>query len=993
MERYEYSSEMRDLLENSPVPFAIYQFVDRRVVTLILTEGFCRMFGYDDPAKAYYDMDHNMYKETHPDDAARIADAAFEFATKGGRYDVIYRSKTGEGADYRIIHALGEHFNTDTGEQLAQVWYMDEGIYTPEGAKEKGLSQSLSRTLHEASFIRASYYDYLTGLPSMTYFFELAESGCQAISDRGGKPTLLFLDLSGMKYFNQKHGFAEGDVLLRSFSQLIVKYFSNENCCRLGQDHFAVYTDETYLEDTLHRMFQEWQSTGSNKTLPIRVGVYPDCPKDMDVSMACDRARLACDALKNTYVSGIHYYDDEMQEDVDKHQYIISNIDRAIEEGWIKVYYQPIVRAINGRVCDEEALSRWIDPVKGFLSPGDFIPILEESGLIYKLDLYIVDQVIEKIKKTEEAGLNVVPQSVNLSRSDFDACDLVGEISKRVNDAGIKPEMITIEVTESIVGSDFEFMKKQVGRFRKLGFQVWMDDFGSGYSSLDVLRDLEFDLIKFDMSFMRRLDEGDTGKIILTELMRMASALGMETVCEGVETKEHATFLREIGCSKLQGYYYSKPIPFEDILERYEKGIQIGYENPEESGYYESIGRINLYDLAVVASEGEDSFRHLFNTLPMAIMEIERKIERNSITEKALITRSNQSFRDFTERSFGYRLTEEYVDVASENEGDWTEFVRRIVKCGEDINRTILDERLPDRTIAHILLRKISRNHVNGHVAVAIAVMAVTDHSGDTSYANISRALAADYFNLFYVDLDTEEFIEYTSEIGEESMAVERHGKGFFKAARRDALNNLYIGDIDTFVSAFTKENVEKTLDEQGSFTLTYRLMQKEIPIYVNMNIMRMADDGNHIIIGVRNVDTQMKKEADRERLQREKVMYSRISALAGNYIAMYTVDPDTDHFIVCSATSDYEELGLAVDGEDFYGQSMKDMQHTIYREDLPRLEREFTKENVMAVISEKGVFETSYRLMIEDDPMEVRLRAVLVKETDGEKLIVGVNR
>ncbi|MBQ1881165.1 MAG: EAL domain-containing protein, partial [Lachnospiraceae bacterium] len=502
-----------------------------------------------------------------------------------------------------------------------------------------------------------------------------------------------------------------------------------------------------------------------------------------------------------------------------------------------------------------------------------------------------------------------------------------------------------------------------------------------------------FDLIKFDMSFMRRLDEGDTGKIILTELMRMASALGMETVCEGVETKEHATFLREIGCSKLQGYYYSKPIPFEDILERYEKGIQIGFENPEESGYYESIGRINLYDLSVVASEGEDSFRHLFNTLPMAIMEIERKIDRNSITEKALITRSNQSFRDFTERSFGYRLTEEYVDVASENEGDWTEFVRRIVKCGEDINRTILDERLPDRTIAHILLRKISRNHVNGHVAVAIAVMAVTDHSGDTSYANISRALAADYFNLFYVDLDTEEFIEYTSEIGEESMAVERHGKGFFKAARRDALNNLYIGDIDTFVSAFTKENVEKTLDEQGSFTLTYRLMQKEIPIYVNMNIMRMADDGNHIIIGVRNVDTQMKKEADRERLQREKVMYSRISALAGNYIAMYTVDPDTDHFIVCSATSDYEELGLAVDGEDFYGQSMKDMQHTIYREDLPRLEKEFTKENVMAVISEKGVFETSYRLMIEDDPMEVRLRAVLVKETDGEKLIVGVNR
>lgn len=133
------------------------------------------------------------------------------------------------------------------------------------------------------------------------------------------------------------------------------------------------------------------------------------------------------------------------------------------------------------------------------------------------------------------------------------------------NDAGIERGKVTIEITESIIGSDFTFMKEQITRFRELGFPVWMDDFGSGYSSLDVLQSLKFDLIKFDMGFLRKVDEGNNGKIILTELMKMAVALGLETVCEGVETEEQADFLQEIGCSRLQGYLFSKPKPFEQM--------------------------------------------------------------------------------------------------------------------------------------------------------------------------------------------------------------------------------------------------------------------------------------------------------------------------------------------------------------------------------------------------------------------------------------------
>ena len=374
------------------------------------------------------------------------------------------------------------------------------------------------------------------------------------------------------------------------------------------------------------------------------------------------------------------------------------------------------MRAVNGKVCEEEALARWIDPTEGFLSPAEFIPYLEMGGLIYKLDLYMLEQVLEKIRAQQEAGLTIVPQSINLSRSDFEVCDIVEEIRKRVDASGVRRDMITIEITESVIGSDFDFMKEQVGRFRELGFPVWMDDFGSGYSSLDVLQSIRFDLIKFDMSFMRKLDEGDSGKIILTELMKMATSLDVDTVCEGVETEAQVRFLQEIGCSKLQGYYYCKPIPLEEILERYRKGIQIGFEDPKASAYYETVGRISLYDLDMVAGGDEDSFRHAFSTLPMGIIEIRG--------DQARFVRSNPSYRDFMKQFFGIDMS----GTASEFFKYTAPFVFNAAKvCGGQVTRTFFDDRMPDGSVIHSFARRIGSNPVTGSVAVAVAVLSVSE--------------------------------------------------------------------------------------------------------------------------------------------------------------------------------------------------------------------------------------------------------------------------
>jgi len=565
------------------------------------------------------------------------------------------------------------------------------------------------------SILKGNYYDLLTGLPGMSYFFEQAQRHRDGRSGGDSTPAFLYLNLSGLKFYNQKHGFTAGDALLRDLARLLTDTFGEGACSRLGQDHFAAFTVENGLKEALDALFDTW--SGQRDRPAILVGVYLDRDGNTDISTACDMAKLACDGIHSTHTSSAAYYDAAMYLSAEKAQHIISHLDQAIAEGWIKVYYQPIVRGMNGRVCEEEALARWIDPERGFLSPADFIPVLEQSSLIYRLDLHVVDQVLEKLKRQQAAGLFLVPQSGNLSRSDLDTGDVVEEIRRRVDEAGFERRMISIEITESILGSDFEFMKAQVDRFRSLGFPVWMDDFGSGYSSLDVLQSMQVDLIKFDMRFMQQFSDDEKNRVILTELMKMAIGLGIDTLCEGVERREQVEFLQEIGCSRLQGYFFAKPMPLDAILERYEKGTQIGFENPEESAYFDTVGGINLYDLSVIAKEEEDLFRHYFSTVPMAVLELRG--------DRVRLARSNQAYRDFLDRALGFwqdtRDFHELYEMAGPS------FAQALKHCREGCERMLFDDTLPDGTAVHAFLRRVAQDSVTDTLAVVVAVLAVGD--------------------------------------------------------------------------------------------------------------------------------------------------------------------------------------------------------------------------------------------------------------------------
>ena len=571
--------------------------------------------------------------------------------------------------------------------------------------------------------------DELTGLPSVSRFYERADSTAARILEEGARPALLFFNLNGMKDFNRQYGLEEGDRLLCAAADIIARHFGKENCCRMGQDHFVAVTRSENLDARLKAVFKDFTSANSGRTLPVRVGVYEDRLKLVDASTACDHAKYTCDMLRGSFVSDYRRFDDSMLTGIESYRYVVNNLDRALEERWIKVFFQPIVRAASGRVCDEEALSRWVDPDRGLISPGDFIPILENARLIYRLDLYVLDQILLKLQEQQAEGLYLVPQSLNISRIDFESCDIVDEICRRIDAAGIPRDKLTVELTESAVGQDFEFMKAQVQRLQELGFKVWMDDFGSGYSSLDVLQDIHFDLIKLDMRFMHRFDEGPENRIIVTELVKMALALGVETVCEGVETREQAEFLREVGCTKLQGYYFCRPIPMEQILERYRKGVAIGFENPDEAEYFAAIGRINLYDLTAVSNDSSEKIANFFDTLPMAVVECDAEVFRT--------TRANNAYRSFALRNFHIADLTAPRRFDSLSGGPDSPFADAVQRCREEGMRLFFDGTLPNGSVVHSMARHVAQNPVTGITAVAVAILGISEPSGKASDTDI----------------------------------------------------------------------------------------------------------------------------------------------------------------------------------------------------------------------------------------------------------------
>ena len=295
----------------------------------------------------------------------------------------------------------------------------------------------------------------------------------------------------------------------------------------------------------------------------------------------------------------------------------VFHLEKAIENGEFEVYFQPIIHTISGSLCGFEALVRWHHPTLGFLNPMQFLPSLEETKQIYHLDIHIIEKVCQWYAALIAAQAPVVPVSVNLSRSDFESEDMFSVVETLTQKYGMPRSMLNIEVTESAFSERETLMASTVERFRSAGYQVWMDDFGSGYSSLNTLKDHTLDELKIDMGFLS--DMGLRSKRIIRSIISMAKDISMVTVVEGVETQEQVDFLKAIGCDRMQGYYFSRPLPYQDLLKVLEeKGIP--FETEEDRQYYHEINRINLLSPSpfTILETGKEKRRE---GIPLAILE------------------------------------------------------------------------------------------------------------------------------------------------------------------------------------------------------------------------------------------------------------------------------------------------------------------------------------------------------------------------------------
>ncbi len=418
-----------------------------------------------------------------------------------------------------------------------------------------------------------SVIDELTGVPNLTFFNENADSILKDKDTDLQALRFVFMNVENFSSYNKKYGFQAGNEFLKKIANILSDEFKDSLLARFSDDYFVALCPAAGLEARLEAAKDRIKAEEESVRLGLKAGIYTPESRTVDPGLACDNARYACASTKKLYGKDTAVYDKKMADDFKLKQHIVNNIDIATERGYIELHYQPVVLAENNKLCGAEVLARWRDPEYGFLPPNKFVPILEDYHLIHKLDMYVMESVCRDLKKAYEQKIPIVPVSVNFSRLDFEMLDLVEEIGRILEKYGISKNDIHIEITESALSENDGKLEKAIGEFHQKGYSLWLDDFGSGYSGFNVLKDFSFDMMKIDMKFLSKFSENEKTRPILTSIIELAQKIGMQTLSEGVETEEMRDFLKSIGCERLQGYLFGKPMPKDEFKSKLNSGV------------------------------------------------------------------------------------------------------------------------------------------------------------------------------------------------------------------------------------------------------------------------------------------------------------------------------------------------------------------------------------------------------------------------------------
>ncbi len=556
MPMYRFSDSERQFYESLPFPLAIYQYIDGKTVTLLISDAFCEMTGKTREEQKKF-LNDSMFVSVHPDDAGMLATIGEKFAGhKIPEYDVLYRLKVRN--DYRLIHTIGKWRIMPDGTEVAVLIYMD---------MQKSQEKNNEILKSYFSFKKDLFYiDPLTQLPNLNSLNQFAGEYVAKLKLQRFSPVLVFINLRDMKNYNSEYGYEKGNALLRLIASELKFAFPDGLIVRGENDHFYVIDKSTDVIPNIERINTIIKEEAEGNTFGIQAGIaYTDEAKSL--LEAIDNAKYAVAEISKNMNIQYQIFTRNIDQNYWKSRHIIENFSKALEQNWIKVFYQPIIRTKTEKICSLEALARWQENEKSVFGPGDFIPVLEKYHLLYKLDLYMVEQVCRETRKRLDLGLEVLPVSVNIAGQDFDYVNIADRVKNLADKYKLSHDLLIIEITEQTIANGTSLFQSQLELLKEYGFKVWIDDFGSGYSSLNVFSKYKFDLIKLDMELLKHLDDNKgVNRHIIKAIVSVAKEMDIPTLVEGVDSKEKFDFLKETGCDRAQGFYFYKPTPLDEIL-------------------------------------------------------------------------------------------------------------------------------------------------------------------------------------------------------------------------------------------------------------------------------------------------------------------------------------------------------------------------------------------------------------------------------------------
>ncbi|MBQ9766296.1 MAG: EAL domain-containing protein [Lachnospiraceae bacterium] len=496
--------------------------------------------------------------------------------------------------DRKIISGLGHTFEEWCHKRYMNPeieWSNEQVFYS--GDEEIHFEISLHRLEDSRKHLQGGYYliqnrteevkklrleryfathDSLTGLYNKEYFCEICDKYIKNHLDED--LYMVCTDIKDFKMINDFLGTKTGDMVLANFAKKLKESLPKAVAVgRWSNDVFSVlipkaeYQEVLFGEETRAFFFED---TDNNVLFPIvnYVGIFEVTGGAVPASVMCDRARMAITTVKGDYNKRVAYYDDKLRENIRREQELVGYLHDALRDGQITVHLQPQTTA-DGKVIGAEALVRWFHPEKGTISPSEFVPLFEKNGLITDVDRYIWELACKLLRKWKDEGHDDMYISVNVSPRDLYFINIYKVLTDLVEKYEIDPKNLKLEITETAIVLDFKRQMELIKRLRRDGFIVEMDDFGSGYSSLNLLKDLHVDILKIDMVFLKKAEDEERSKKILQMIISLSKNLGMPVITEGVENEEQLKYLSEMGCDMFQGYYFAKPMDIETFEKTY----------------------------------------------------------------------------------------------------------------------------------------------------------------------------------------------------------------------------------------------------------------------------------------------------------------------------------------------------------------------------------------------------------------------------------------